>query len=161
MELIKTRYFFPSNTNHLFSSLYLTISESFDRFTNTISQSKVKYNASTFSLWDSMISQYLLQHKLYRTVKIGTKLVIKYLVVVALLRCKYLSFIHIHLRRSTTTDQLTTKFFTTFWVLYNIYCTTYCNLMGSHRVNKFALHFTLIWGFVLVARWWPSFDRKM
>jgi hypothetical protein len=33
----------------------------------------------------------------------------------------------------------------------------YYKHMGSYRVNILALYFTLLWNFVLVARWWSSF----
>jgi len=93
------------------------------RETNTKSQSRAKCNAGTFSLWDPMISKLLLQHKLHKTVKIGKKIVINGLVVVDLLRRKYLIFIHIHLRRSTTPSRWQLNFFYQFlnliqYVLY-------------------------------------------
>jgi len=39
------------------------------RATSTKPQSKVKYNATIFALWDPMSSQKLLQYKLYKIVK--------------------------------------------------------------------------------------------
>jgi len=49
--------------------LHVSVDSDYHRDANTKSQSKVKYNAGIFTLIDPTNLQYLLQHKLYKSVK--------------------------------------------------------------------------------------------